>query len=180
MEILLLTKFNLAIDYSHLLKPNMAKSTMTTSDVMDVKMTYRTDYLELPVLARVDLFNEQDVQFNFYVGPSVGYALSQEYIGENAALGTEDPFQKGDFKEDIEWDTEYGDDGVKDNRFDFSAVAGVGVTVETEVGNFVFDARYNVDFTDATIYENTPSPEPDKFYNRGISVTAGFAFPISW
>jgi hypothetical protein len=155
------------------------KSTMTTTDNMDVKMTYRINYLELPVLARFDIEVGESVSFNIYAGPSVGYALNRKFIGENARLlGTEDPFEKGDVNEDIEWVTEYGNDGVKDNRFDISAVGGIGLAFETEVGNFVVDARYSQDLNNAVKYENTPDPEPDKYYNSGISITVGFAIPI--
>ena len=160
------------------------KSTMTTTDNMDVEMIYRTDYLELPVLARLDFEVGESISLNIYAGPSAGYALNQKFIGKNAVNpfgvgnGTEDPFKKGDINETIDWDNEYGDDGVKDNRFDISAVGGIGLAIETEVGNFILDARYSHDFNDAINYENTPDPEPDKFYNRGISITAGFAFPL--
>ncbi len=47
-----------------------------------------------------------------------------------------------------------------------------------DVVNVVVDARYNMDFTDAIKYEETPSPEPDKINNRGFSFTVGVAFPI--
>jgi outer membrane protein with beta-barrel domain len=155
------------------------KSTMTTTDNMDVEMIYRYNYLELPVLARLDFEVGESVSLNIYAGPSAGYAINKEFIGKNARLlGTEDPFQKGDYNETIDWDNEYGDNGVKDNRFDISAVGGIGVAFETEVGNFILDARYSHDFNDAFNYENTPDPKPDKFYNRGISITAGFAFPL--
>ena len=156
------------------------KYTGTFND-MDVEMVYRTNFLELPVLARFDFEVGETVFFNIYAGPSAGYALNQKFIGKNArfpANGTEDPFQSGDYDKKIDWDTEYGTDGTKDNRFDFSAVGGIGVVFETEVGNFLLDARYSHDFIDAVKYENTPSPEPDKVYNRGIAITAGFSFPL--
>ncbi|MFT5383326.1 MAG: hypothetical protein ACI81W_000724, partial [Saprospiraceae bacterium] len=154
------------------------KYTTIATDNMDVKRVFRTNFIELPVLARFDFEIGDMVYFNIYAGPSVGYALNQKYIGENAPLGTENPVEKGDFKEDIDWVTEYGTDGWKDNRFDFSAVGGFGITFETEIGNFLLDARYSHDFIDAIKYENTPDPEPDKYYNRGVAITAGFAIPF--
>ena len=57
-------------------------------------------------------------------------------------------------------------------------MAGFGVGYNTGDVKILLDMRYNLDFNDYVQYENTPSTEPDKFYNRGASVTAGVAFPI--
>lgn len=150
------------------------------TDNMDLKMTYRFNYLELPVLARFNFINpSENVVFYLAAGPSVGYGLNGTYKGENVSLeANEGGIRKGDFEMDLEWDDEYGIDGTKSNRWDIGGVAGFGVEFLTDVVNVVLDTRYNMDFTDAVKYENTPSPEPDKIYNRGFSFTVGVAFPI--
>ncbi len=175
---------NLPVTHTFSIQPELQwiqkgiQSEMTSADDMEVKMVYRTNYFEIPVLARVDIAAAEVVSFNVFLGPSIGYATTKKYIGKNAKLGTEDPIEKGDFKENVEWDDEYGANGTVDNRWDFSAVAGVGLTIDAIFGDFVIDARYNMDFNDAVTYEKDPSPYPDKFTNRGISVTAGVAFPF--
>jgi hypothetical protein len=152
------------------------KSTMTTQDNMDVEMTLRYNYLELPVLARAD-FGTETVSFNIFAGPSAGYALDGKYIGKNVPFGGESP-SSGDFEEELEWDTEFGDNGIKDNRWDFSAVAGLGVEYDLGSVKILLDSRYTYDFNDFVKYEETPDPEPDKFYHRGIIVSAGLAIPL--
>lgn len=147
---------------------------------MDLKMTYRYNYLELPVLARVNFLKvNESMLFYIAAGPSVGYGLNGKFKGENVSIdATEGGIKKGDFETDLEWDTEYGIDGTKSNRWDVGGAFGIGGEFFTESLNIVVDARYNMDFTDAVKYEKTPSPEPDKYYNRGFSFTVGVAFPI--
>lgn len=153
-----------------------AKSTMTTSNDLDASMTLRYNYLELPVLARVD-FGSEKFTFNVFAGPSVGYALDGKYIGKNIPFAGENPVS-GDFEEELEWDTEYGSDGIKDNRIDINAVAGVGIEYDLGTFRVLLDGRYNWDFTDFVDYEVTPDPAPGQFFNRGIIFTAGIAVPF--
>jgi hypothetical protein len=152
---------------------------MKAADDTKVTMNYRYNYLEVPVLARFD-FGTEAIGFNFFVGPSAGYAMNGKYKGKNARYGQgyETPVQKGEYKKDLEWDKEFGTDGTKSNRFDISGVAGVGMEFALGEANIVLDARYNLDLNDATIYENKPTPDPDKYYNRSIALTAGIAIPI--
>ena len=150
------------------------------TDNMDLKMSYRYNFLELPVLARFNYINpSENILFYVSAGPSVGYGLNGKYKGENVSIeASEAGIKKGDYETDLEWDDEYSTDGTKSNRWDVGGAAGVGVEFLTDVVNVVVDARYTMDFTDAIKYETTLSPEPDKIYNRGFSFTVGLAFPI--
>jgi len=154
-----------------------AMYTKTLTDDMDVTMTFKYNYIDVPVLARVDL-GTKVVGVYVIAGPSVGYGLDGKFIGKNVQLGGESP-EEGDFEQDIEWIKEYNDDGVKDNRWDISGVAGVGLNVDLNVVKLVIDARYSMDFNDRCSYETTPDPEPDKIYNRGAAFTAGIAIPLN-
>lgn len=163
----------------HFVQKGVKYTGEVAADNMDIKMVYRYNYLELPVLARFNMNPTETVGFNFFVGPSAGYGLNGKFKGENISIdATEAGIQKGDFETDLEWDDEYGADGTKSNRWDFGGTAGVGLEFMMDAVNIVLDARYSMDFTDAVKYETTPSPEPDKIYNRGFSFTVGVAVPI--
>lgn len=150
------------------------------TDNMDLKMTYRYDYLELPVLVRLDFMNQyENLLFYVSAGPSVGYGLSGKYKGENVSIEVnEGGVKKGEYEMDLEWDDEYGIDGTKSNRWDVGGTIGIGGEFLTEIFNLIVDARYNLDFTDAVKYETTLNPEPDKINNKGYSITIGIGIPI--
>ncbi|MFT5169263.1 MAG: hypothetical protein ACI8P3_004512 [Saprospiraceae bacterium] len=183
-DIAVFVKFHVANSFSiqpefHWMQKGV-KSTMTNEpDNLDIEYILRYNYLELPLLARVD-YGDKKIALNFYVGPSFGYALDGKYIGKFSDQEeiSGHVIVNEDFEEDIEWDTEYGDDGAKHNRFDISIVGGMGLTFETNVGYFVLDARYNYDFNAFWNFEEKAYNPSDKFYNQGLSITAGFAIPI--
>lgn len=151
-----------------------------SSTVTDInsKMTYKYDFIELPVLARVNLMDPgEKVIFNVFAGPSVGYALSGKFKGEN--FSNEGGVIPGEFESDIEWDNEYGTDGVKDNRWDVGVVGGVGAEFLAGPVNILLDARYSMDFWDAVKFEDAAPDDHEKILNRGFSFTAGLTIPLS-
>ena len=156
-----------------------ATQTEVGPDNMDVKMTYKYNFLEVPVLGRLNFTNvEETFGFNVFVGPSFGYALNGKYIGDNVTLSTEGGIEKGDFEEDLEWDESYTTDGVQDNRWDFGATAGAGIELAAGNAKVLLDARYNLGFSDKYQYENDRPDNVDAIKNRGISVTIGLAYPL--
>jgi len=151
----------------------------TREDVenMDLEMEYRYNYMEIPLLARAD-FGTTRMQVYVVAGPTVGYASDGTYTGNNVPFVGPDPVKSGDYEADLVWDDDYANDDRKDNRIDIGAAAGLGVDVALGPVAIIVDARYNFDFNDKTLYEETPKPEPTKIYNRGITLTAGIGIPI--
>ncbi|HND88940.1 MAG TPA: porin family protein, partial [Saprospiraceae bacterium] len=92
--------------------------------------TYRINYLELPVLFKLQIGNEDNEagKTGFYIaaGPWVGYALNGKYKNQLPVLGT----LEGDFSFDDKDDAK---------RLNTGLVAAAGVNF----GKVVLDLRYN-------------------------------------
>ena len=143
----------------------------------EAQYSFVYDYIELPVLARADFGNE-DLKVNFFAGPSFGYGLKGKAKYKNILDGSGDPEVLTTTEEDLEWDKEYGTDGIKDNRFDISGVLGIGLEYGIGPVKAVLDGRYVMDFNDHFNYENSTVTKLDKYMNRGFSLTIGVAYPL--
>lgn len=122
------------------------------------------NYVEVPVLAKIDILKGEGTQFFIVAGPSFGYALSGKQKSKLTASGTTETSTD---------DIEFGDDdGFA--RFDISAALGAGVSIPAGPGRFILDARYL--FGLSNLFDE--DDEDFKVKNRGFGLTAGFAIPL--
>ncbi|NJN77665.1 MAG: PorT family protein [Saprospiraceae bacterium] len=129
----------------------------------DLSIQSLTNYVELPVLAKVK-FGTETVKGYAVAGPSVGLAFSR-------FVTTKD----GDDKERVK--AERDEEGNEtDNIFDFGLVGGIGAEISAGPGAFVIDARYNFDLNDNTSFENDAPDSWNKTTNTGIGITVGYVF----
>lgn len=129
----------------------------------DFSTSLLTDYLELPVLAKVKFGNET-VKGYAVAGPSVGFALNRAVItkdGDDRERETIDFIDEGD---------------QTDNIFDFGIVGGIGAEISAGPGSVVIDARYNFDLNDNTSFEDEAPDSWNKTTNTGIGITVGYMF----
>jgi Outer membrane protein beta-barrel domain len=98
------------------------------------------NYLEAPLLAKFR-FGKGALKGYALVGPSVGFALNGHII-----LKTNEE----NITESIRFDESYTGDNQRDNRFDYSAVAGVGMQYKLGIGSIVLDTRIALDMNDYT------------------------------
>ena len=134
----------------------------------DFKLKMVVNYLEVPVLGKF-LFGSDKLKGFVLAGPSIGYAL-----GGKTTLTSDGMTEK----EKIEFDKDYDADGVKDQRWDFSAVLGAGGALGAGPGNVILDFRYGLDFTDFSKFKNSAPAGYEKSYNRGLGISLGYQIPI--
>lgn len=132
----------------------------------DFTQTFRTNFLELPVLLKAKYGNDIIKGYAF-VAPNVGYALNRTF---STKLGDADKE-----KEDLDFVTE-GD--IQSQRWEFSAMGGIGVEIQAGIGAFVVDARYNLGFTDSVKFEDERPDDWDKATNRGCTLSVGYVVPL--
>ncbi len=119
--------------------------------------TLRTNYLEMPVLAKLKLGNER-VQGYIAAGPALGYALNGQLITRPRVFIEFDPIK-----------TDLNLDNLDYERFEVSAVGVAGVQFNFNGVKLFADARYTHGFTE--LY-NFPVVN-EKIRNRGISANVG-------
>lgn len=122
------------------------------SDFEGAEVHLALDYLEFPVLLRIDGGRSAERSFHAFAGPSLAY---------NTSARTE-----------VVVDGEFFDNGVSDNirddikLFDFSLVVGAGL----DIGRyFVIDARYSWGLTNV----NDASDDDTVIKNRAFTILAG-------
>lgn len=119
--------------------------------------TIRTNYLEVPLLAKVKLGNEF-VQGYVAAGPAFGYALNGKLITRPTVFIAFDPIK-----------TNLNLDNLNYERFEVSAVGVAGVQFNFNGLKLFADARYTHGFTE--LY-NFPVVN-EKIRNRGLSANVG-------
>ena len=133
--------------------------TVTTS-------TYRINYLELPVLAKVKFGNadRQGVGFHIAAGPWIGYALSGKYTSKS----TLDDTVLFDVNRDYTFD---GEDDTK--RLNYGMIGAAGLSF----GRAVLDLRYNYGINNLldNDADNTNDNKP-VLQTRGVALTLGYTF----
>lgn len=127
-----------------------------------VEATIRTNYLEMPVLAKLKLGNDV-VQAYAVLGPSVGYAMSGKLITKTRFLFEFDPIRTNLNFNDLDY-----------NRFEVSAVGGLGLQVNFNGGKWFADARYTQGLTQ--LY-NFPIVN-EQIKNRGIALSTGIMIDL--
>lgn len=130
------------------------------------KTTYRIGYLELPVLAKLQIGNEdrQGLGIHLAAGPWVGYALQGKYtstttLGQSVIADVESDFTF-DEKDDAK-------------RLNYGMIGAAGVSM----GNLVIDLRYNYGFNNLLDKDadNTNDNKP-LLQTRGVALTLGYLF----
>ena len=124
--------------------------------------TFRTHYLELPVLAKLKIGNET-VKAYFAAGPSVGYAADAQLITRPRLFFEFDP---------IRTDINLGNLGYE--RWEFSGVGAAGVQFNLNGVQWYLEGRYVHGFTE--LYDFPLINE--KILNRGVSFTTGVMLPL--
>ncbi len=143
-------------------------SGLNFEDHSDVKVKMVINYLEVPVLAKIR-FGTEKLKGYAMAGPSVGYALGGK--GSFTIDGVK-------VTNDIEFDNDIDDDGVKDRRWDYSAVVGVGGLYGVGPGSIVLDVRYQHDFTDFAKFKDSEPTGYEKSFNRGLALSIGYQIPL--
>lgn len=124
---------------------------------LGARATFRSNYLEMPVLAKVKLGNDR-VKAYAVAGPAIGYALNAKIITRPRLLFELDPFE-----------TSVNLDNLNYERLELSATGGVGVQANFNGVSVFADARYTHGFTE--LY-NFPVVN-EKIRNRSFALSAG-------
>ncbi|MVM29605.1 outer membrane beta-barrel protein [Spirosoma sp. HMF4905] len=126
-------------------------------------IAYQSQQLEVPLLFKFNL-SDGPVQPYLIAGPAVSYALDGRIRTRASGLFTTQPY-------DI--DVNYG--GML-NRWDVSAVGGLGLAFDAGAGKFFIEGRYTQGFT-----RQIQVPVVNvNVRNRGVAVSLGYSFPIGY
>ncbi len=121
------------------------------------------DYVEVPLLAKYK-FGTEGISAYITAGPTIGYATKGQ-INTKANILVD--FSIARVPVDL--------DAINFQRLEIGGTAGAGLAVNTSMGQFFVDARYNLGFTQ--LYDIPLVNE--KLRNRGFGINAGFLIPIS-
>ena len=121
-----------------------------------VEITFAVDYVEIPVLLRIDVPVEGTIAPYFLVGPALGFKASCEVTGSDAGV-------------EVSLDCDEAEVELK--ALDLGAVVGAGLSFEAGPGDFQIQARYNYGFmsVDDSEYE-------DDIKSRAFSFLVGYSF----
>lgn len=125
------------------------------------KLTIKTDYLEIPVLAKwTPDMKESKIQPTIFVGPFVGIIMSAKAKAEGFA-----------------GDSLNGEVDIKDQlkSTDFGVAFGAGLGMKTTKGELFFDARYDLGLS--KVYKDIGGVTPD-VKSATILVLVGYKFDI--
>ncbi len=127
----------------------------TGSGTVTVETTTKLDYIEFPILFVYNLSNSENMGFNIFAGPTLGFN-----VGANAEA---DGYGSVDIKDNIE-------------SFEFGAAIGAGLAKKMAGGKAItLDARYTLGATGAG--KDVPDGE-DNPKNRGIGIMLGYQIPL--
>lgn len=129
---------------------------------LGARVAYQTYNLEVPLLFKFKL-SDGPVQPYFLAGGAAGYALDGRVRTRASGLFRTQPFDIG---------IPMG--GWAANRWDFSGIAGLGISAQAGAGKLFAEARYQHGFTRQ--YDLPVVQLPIR--NRGVNVSVGYSFPI--
>ena len=146
----------------------LQKGGKTVSKTTDDYIQLTANYLEIPILAKVQFGGEK---FKGYavLGPYASYWVGGK--SKSTILGTES-------NESINFDNDLNDDGYKQNRIDIGISGGVGMQYAIGRGNIFLDARYGFGLSDMNKYKTAPDGYK-KQSNRSAQLSLGYAFRLS-
>lgn len=133
-------------------------------------------YIQVPILLNYTIENET-IKFYFGAGPYFSYAISGKKWADMfiADLGGEFLTQKS-VSEPYVFETQFGTDNRKDNRFDLGAVINVGVARKLTFGEVFLEARYEYGFLDWHKFKTEIPKSYSNVMNRGFTFSVGFMF----
>ncbi|MBC5772923.1 PorT family protein [Pontibacter sp. KCTC 32443] len=120
-------------------------------------MKVKTNYLELPVLAKVN-FGTEELHGFVTAGPTAGYLMNGKMKME---------FDGEEEEEDLEFEDE-------DNRLELGASFGVGLGYKVGAGTLNLDVRYGLGIS--SLYETEGDEE--KTRNRVFGVSVAYLFGL--
>lgn len=129
---------------------------------LGAKIAYQTRFIETPMLFKINL-NDGPVQGYLLAGGSAGYGVSGRIRTRGSGIFQTRP---------MDFPIEMGNGAF--NRWDFSAIGGLGLSAEIGAGKFFAEARYQHGFSRQ--YELSILQLPIR--NQGISASIGYSFPI--
>ncbi|GAB3321713.1 hypothetical protein GCM10027299_16570 [Larkinella ripae] len=129
---------------------------------LGARVSYQTRYLELPVLAKINL-NEGPVQVYLLAGAAAGYAVDGRIRTRTSGIFRSQPI-----------DVDMNMNTMSYNRWDFSAIGGIGLSAEAGPGKFFVETRYEHGFSRQ--YDLPILRLPIR--NRGLSASIGYSFAL--
>ena len=127
---------------------------------IDGELIMKYDYIQIPILAKVNFPMEGKVKPNIFLGPALGINLSAKY---------EYTDDLGDAMEAMGMDKEGDIENVKSTAF--GLVFGAGIDYGIGNGKLTFDARYNLGLT--TVDD---SDDDLDIKDSTISIMLGYSF----
>ncbi len=107
----------------------------------DIKVTYRLDYVEIPLLLRTHIFPRAKIQPNLAVGPYVAFLAAKKYTYRIVVVGT--------VEEEIR--------GIKST--DYGVAFGTGLEIPAGVVKLRVDYRYTMGLVDLKLPTGPGFPE---------------------
>ena len=132
----------------------------------DLAVEVKTNYLELPLILKANYGTER-VKYYLFAAPSIGYATNR-FIAEKTGA-TDKVIENIDFIKE---------GATQSQRFELSALVGVGTSLKAGVGAIVIDIRYSFGLTDNTKLNKERPSSFGKTTNRGCTLSAGYMMPI--
>jgi len=121
-------------------------------------VTLKIDYIEVPVLLKVNFPTEGQVSPHLLVGPVFGFNSGCTISGDDS---------EGSVDQDCE------DDDIDPASFELSGMVGGGVSFPAGPGEVTFGARYQLGLTNVNDTEGD-----DEAKLRAFSLVASFGFPV--
>jgi hypothetical protein len=134
----------------------LQKGGSDTEDGVDV--TIAVNYVEIPVLLRINVPVEGTVAPYFLVGPAIGFKAGCELTGEEGGVGV---------------NLDCDEAGIEIKSMDLGAIIGGGLAFAAGPGNVHVGARYNYGLTSLD-----DSGDSDDIKSRAFSFLAGYSFPV--
>lgn len=139
-----------------------AQGQATTFKMYTEELKFKTNYMEVPILARFRLGGD-NVAFNGFVGPAFSIALNgtEQYTVDQTDAQDNDATATKTTK--LNFDKEF-------NRFDIGGVAGAGMEFGAGPGAIIFDLRFELGISDATKQKSLD----ERIKNRGFQIGLGY------
>ena len=132
------------------------KGASDSGDGFDV--TLKIDYIEVPLLLKVNVPTAGQASPHFVVGPVLGFNSGCKISGDEGSVS-------------VEMDCE--EDDIDPSSFEFSGIVGAGVSFPAGPGEVTFGARYQLGLSNVN---DTEGDEEAK--HRAFSIMAAFGFPV--